>query len=121
MITMRDEEYEALRNWAIVGAEESEEEGALAQMCKSIEAKNNVQRYTLLVRYQPLPEKGTPSIMGTSVIAGDTIVIQQRRPVTREDVLQRLEGLTYLQPNVFVTRDPNGAVGWYQLDAYPFG
>lgn len=121
MITMRNEEYEALVNWGKFGAEELEEDIAFAQLRKSIDARNGIQRYTLLVRYQPLPEKQGPNIVGASIISGDTLVIEQHRPVTREDVLQRLEGVTYLQPNVFVTRDPAGAVGWYQLNAYPFG
>jgi len=118
MITLEDSEYEALLWWARLGAEELEQDTTYGEMRKKIDLRNKIRRYTLLIRLESLPQTPMPSSKGTITIAGETIVLEQTRPFTREDVVQALHNRTYAPQSVFVTRDPEGIVGWYQLDSF---
>ncbi len=118
MITLEDSEYEALLGWARLGAENAEQAIPFVLMRKAIDQRNKIKRYTLLIRIDTLPQRQMPSSQSGSIIQGETFVLEQTRPPTREDVVQALQGQAYVPQNVFVTRDPEGVVGWYQLDSF---
>lgn len=118
MIAVLDTEYEALLNWARVGAEQAEAETSFYALRKKIDSNNGITRYTLVIRYEQLPQQPTPGI--TQTPRGNTKTIELLRPPTPDDVIQALAGETFYPGLVHLTADPNGEVGWYNYEAYPW-
>jgi hypothetical protein len=117
-LAIKPEEYEALLNWARVGALESDQEAAFLTLRKRVDAAHGIQRYTLVIRWEQLPQKPAPGILPTP--QGEVIVLEQIRPPTPEDVMQALSGKQFHPSLVHVTRDPSGEVGWYDLEHFPW-
>jgi hypothetical protein len=118
MIDMLNAEYEALLNWARIGAEEAEQETEFLALRKKIDHSNVITRYTLVIRYEQLPQQPTPGI--TQAPRGNTKTIELTRPPTPDDVIQALVGETFYPGLVHLTADPLGEVGWYALEDYPW-
>ena len=117
-VVLKPEEYEALLNWARVGASEGGHSIDFTAMRNRIDRLNGLMRYTLVIRYEALPEAPRPGISPTA--RGITKVLELLRPPTREDVIQALGEESYHPSLVLVTADPNAEVGWYELDRFPW-
>lgn len=112
------EQYEALLVWARAGAEAADQEAAFLALRKAIDLEHLISRYTLVIRYEQLPEQPRP---GESVAPkGGTKLIELTRKPTRDDVEDALRGETTYSGLIYVTADPNGEVGWYELEQYPW-
>jgi hypothetical protein len=118
MINLLNTEYEALLTWARVGAEELEDETPFYALRKKIDVNNGISRYTLVIRYDQLPQQPTPGI--TQAPRGNTKTLELTRPPTPDDVIQALAGETFYPGLVYLTADPNGEVGWYNYEVFPW-
>lgn len=117
-ITMSSLEYEALLNWAQAGAEMDDELTIYRAMRSKVDLDNNISRYTLIIRWEPIPQAYRPGLPTTP--KGETKKLELTRKPTLDDVKDTLEGESWDPRLVWVTADPNGAVGWYDLDKYPW-
>jgi hypothetical protein len=124
MIALSPEQYEALRAWAKAGVRDTTDGDELLMLLKRIDVEHNIQRYTLVVRWQRLVAWGTvlpAEPLGTpQTPRGETRVIELLRPPTRGDVMAVLEREIYHESLVWVTADPAGEVGWYDLAHFPW-
>jgi hypothetical protein len=118
MVALTIDEYEALMFWAKEGAGEFEQLPDFFAMRKRIDAQHNLQRYCLTIRYTELPQR--PVVGDSATPKGNAIVLELLRPPTREDVFKALEGKNYHASSVYLTADPYGEVGWYELEAFPW-
>lgn len=118
MISLTPVQYEALLAWAKVGAEADGAGPVFLAFRQKVDSFNAVRRYTLVIKYDTLPQK--PYLGMNAVPRGLTKVIELHRPPAREDVLAALRDERFDEPLVYVTADPNGEVGWYQLNDYPW-
>lgn len=117
MIEMNEHQYEALLGWARLAADETGDSEAFWQLRKAIDLANDVQRYTLVIRYDTLPHR--PVVLGQAPF-GETKVLELPRKPTYDDVIAALQGERYAEPQVYVTVDPNARVGWYELAKFPW-
>jgi hypothetical protein len=118
LIELTKHEYEALLNWARVGAAESEQTDAFLALRKRVDWEHDIRRYTIVIRFDHLPTMPAPGI--TETPKGNLKMLELLRPPTREDVMTALEGENFNQHLVWVTADPEGEVGWYDLDHFPW-
>lgn len=120
MITMNEYDYDALLSYATTGANTLGEAAALAVLKKKIDNFNNVERFAVLVAFASLPVKASVTSTTGILLSADTLTIELRRPVTKDDVLERIRDRAHAPQQIFVTRDLAGEVGWYELEAFPF-
>lgn len=118
---MTAEQYEALLNWARLGASENDETVAFLALRRALDDANAIRRYALVIRYTPLPELPWLGISPTP--QGKVRVLEMARPPTPEDVLEALrdEAISLGVPHhIYVTADPAGVVGWYEFERFPW-
>lgn len=118
MVALTIDEYEALLSWAKTGATELGQLPAFLSLRKGIDNQHRLQRFSLTVRYTELPQR--PVIGATDTPKGTAALLELLRPPTREDVFKLLEGKNYHASSVYLTADPYGEVGWYELEAFPW-
>lgn len=113
-------QYNDLITYGSVGAAGLEKTTEFEELRTKIEAANGMKRYTLLVRFQAVPQQ--PAVVGeyADYPPGQTTTIQLYRPITRQDVDDVLVKVETLPDLVFVTPDPQGRVGWALLNSYNF-
>lgn len=119
-IELTETQYEVLLGWARMGAEQAgrDQFEAFHTVQKTVDLRHKIMRYTVLVKYLPKPN---PVVLGETVAPkGEQVTITQTRPITREDVFMALEGKPYHPSMVWVTGDPYGEAGWYELEAFPW-
>jgi hypothetical protein len=118
-ITLQNDEYDALLVLARAGAEAGSQVEVFFNLRKQIDFANGLRRTAILVRYDTLPwVAGKEQLYGPR---GETLLLELLRPPTREDVMIALSGKRTAPALIHVTRDPNGVVGWYELDLFPWG
>jgi hypothetical protein len=118
-IKMSRDQYDALTKWAQTGAITKGEQASFFLIQKQIDALNEVKRYTLAVRWTPLAERPTgPNGITPAVVIS---IGEFSRPPTPEDVPFLLANEQYDLRSVQVSADPNGVLGFYELDKYPWG
>ena len=119
---LTQEQYESLVFLARKGAaaDSADKVLELEEWLRLIEKSNNITRSFVMVQWQeagsPLPT-GTffPTTWPPELRATIELVT---RPVARDDVDKLLEAKATNPHEVMVTRDPNGIVGWTELDAF---
>ncbi len=111
MVQLDEDQLRALTAWARLGASEDGQLAAYWPLLKRIYAQNSLKLYLLTVRYEPIPETRPPMI---------TRVVELSRPPVRADIDELLRGETYRAESVLVTADPEGLVGWCDLDHFPW-
>lgn len=123
-IALDRDQYEALLNWARLGASENDELPQFNALRKHVDLDHNITRYTLVIRWQRLTAWGvSPARQALDALPtprGETRVLELLRPPTRADVLAALEGELFHERLIWVTRDPRGEVGWYDLENFPW-
>ena len=122
-ISLTSDEYEALLNWAKLGATNLDQLAFLA-MRRRIDVAHQIKRYTLVIRWQRLTEWNTV-IPGQALDAlptprGETRVLELLRPPMRADVLAALEGEIFHEALLWVTADPKAELGWCDLEHFPW-
>ncbi len=117
-ITMTSLEYEALLNWAKIGAEQNGETNTYEAMRSRVDLDNAITRYVLIIKWEPIPQVYRPGL--PTVPKGETKRIELTRKPTLDDVKDVLAGESWDPRLVWVTSDPNGEVGYYDLDQYPW-
>jgi len=112
---LTQEEYAALRGLAVQAvANDGERARMLKTFTTSIEERNGVSFYTVLVRWveadAPLPP-GTnfPDVWPPTL---QSLVEIEGRPVSSSDVASMLKQKARHPVDVLVTKDPAGLVGW---------
>lgn len=118
MIELNEAQYEILLDWAKTGAGVTGVTPVFLAVRKKIDAANSIQRFTLVIRYEGLPQTGFVGL--TPSPREKTKTLEQKRPFTRDDVILALKDETYLLNQVYVTMDPLGEIGFYELDAFPW-
>lgn len=117
-IELTTHEYEALLNWARAGASAADQTDAFLGLRKRVDGEHDIRRYTLVIRFDQLPTAPAPGI--TETPKGNVKMLELLRPPTREDVMTALEGENFNLRLVWLTADPEGEVGWYELEGYPW-
>lgn len=124
IIEMSIDKYEALLTWARVGAEQSNQGLEFRALRNRIDDIHGIDRYTLVIRWQRLTAWGAipPGQLHDAVPTpkGETRVLELLRPPTRADVLAALEGEIFHEALIWVTADPQGQLGWYELELFPW-
>lgn len=117
-VTMTPEQYDIIMKWARTGAINAQQQDQFFLLRKLLDATNNVKRYSLAVRWTPLGER--PS--GASGITPAVIITigEFTRPPTPEDVPLLLSNERYDERSLTVSADPNGVLGFYELDRFPW-
>lgn len=113
-VKLKRSEYEALRSWAADGVD-GEAEPALQALVTTIDRRNKLQRYTVVIAWTALPESGYGTVLG-----GARKTIELSHAPTKADIFTALAHEHYHESSVLVTADPNGAVGWYDLEHFPW-
>jgi len=122
MFQLETYEYTALVALARTGASAENRVPELETFLRSIEKKNEVTRYFLLVRWQEADQKMPPT---TRFPASWPPYLQQTieridRPIARVDVQEVLDTFATNPVTPMVTIDPQGIYGWTEFDvAYP--
>jgi hypothetical protein len=117
-ITMSRDQYDVIMKWARTGAIQQKVQDSFFLIRKKIDATNAVKRYSLAVRWTPLAERPSgPSGITPSVVV---TIGEFERPPTRDDVTLLLANEQYNLQSVQVSADPNGVLGFYEIDKYPW-
>jgi hypothetical protein len=119
-ITLTMEQYGALVELARAGTASADGRRRIDAFVQDIDRTNDVQRYTLQVRWQ---DPGQPLPMGVSFPDVwppelQTMITRTDRPIARTDVTDAVGKLSTRPLNILVTSDPGGLVGWSTLDAW---
>jgi hypothetical protein len=113
------DQYAALLRYGAVGATGLEEDVEFLELRTTIDAANDITRYTLLIRYQAVPQRAAPlPSPGDTYPPGETITLELLRRPTRDDVDTALRGINTIPDLVWLTPDPLGVVGWTILSDY---
>lgn len=116
------EDYEAFIFLARKGATTDTAVLALENFLKDIEKRNGITRYFLWIRWQeagaPIPAGSTRNFPTTWPPTQQFKLEQVSRPIARTDVEQVVSKRATKAIGVLVTRDPNGQVGWSELDGF---
>lgn len=110
------EQYEALLNLARQQSPEQTQ-----QISDLIDRVNGITRYHLHLRWQDVGGQPPPRIeLGKGWPVETTIHLVQDRPFASSDVDEFFENNTINPVTIHVTKDPNGELGWYELNAFPW-
>lgn len=117
---MTQEEYLALTSMARAGAVSPDQARALEVFLRSIDGRNHLTRYALVVQWQELdspvpptarfPDKWPPELRAT--------IERTDRAIARIDVEAVLRDRARRPTNVMVTRDLGGIAGWTKLEDF---
>lgn len=120
MISLTQEQYEALSSLALAGADTAEKRFQIDKFLRSIEAANNIHKYFLNIRWQDarpaqvpvgeFPRSWPPELSGS--------LTRYDRPIAKTDVLSYVESRSTSAVNILVTPDPMGIYGWAKIDDY---
>lgn len=122
MIQLTEDEYTALVALARTGAATGNRVPELELFLKSIEKKNAITRYFLVVRWQEADQREQPMTRFPTVWPPERQQVIERidRPIARVDVEQVLAMYASNPITPMVTTDPSAQLGWTELDvAYP--
>lgn len=115
-VTMSRSLYESLRT-AIL---DNDQTGA-KQLLKKIDKANGLMRYTYVIRWLEA-SAGVPRKV--DIWKGwppeQQIKVTVDQPMSKVDVENLVKNKGVNPVGVQVTADPNGVVGWYELDVFPF-
>lgn len=117
-VTMTRSQYESL-----LAAIDGDEQVDTAALRAAIDDTNDIQRYLLRIRWY---ETGGSTRVPFSIRDGgdwppqQTFTLRQDRAIAREDVDAVVLTQATNPVDVQVTPDPNGLVGWTDLDDYDF-
>lgn len=115
-IFMTRAQYDALLSAAQIG-----NLAAATILQRDIDKANSITRYILNVRWQDIGGQPPPRIeLGKGWPVEMTYKIVMERPISRADVDIVLQTNTSNPVSVMVTPDPNGIVGWHNLEDYSF-
>lgn len=115
-VTMSRSQYEALRTATL-----ENDQASAANLLKKIDKANGLMRYTYVIRWLEasagVPRKvdiwkGWPPEQQISVTVD--------QPLSKVDVENMVRNKGVNPVGIQVTADPEGVVGWYELDAFPF-
>ena len=121
-VMMTRAEYEALLSWARLGAEEAGQYAAYLERRHAVDVANGLQRYTLVLRYDALPEQSLAASLEGGLAVGPYVkVLELWRKPTPEDVAAAMATVPHIAGSLLITADPLGAVGWYEVDKFPWG
>jgi hypothetical protein len=109
----------ALLRYAEPGAASLDETAQFLVLRTAIDDLNGISRYTLSIKWQSVPQ-GPPPPDVTEYPVMQTATLTLTRPITRNDVDERLRGETTGAGLVLVTPDPQALVGWTVLEDYEF-
>lgn len=111
------DQYASLLFFAAAGAAASGQTPEYLELRSSIDSGNGIRRYTLLVKYQAVPQQiPLPGVKNYPPL--NQITIELTRPVTKGDVDAALQGISTSPALTLVTTDPQGIVGWYDYNTY---
>jgi hypothetical protein len=122
MFQLDNDEYTALVALARDGAAGGDRIPELEAFLRSIEKKNGVLRYFLMVRWQETEQRMPPTTRFPAQWPPQLQKTIERidRPIARVDVEQLLATYATKPITVLVTIDPQGLLGWTEFDvAYP--
>ncbi len=114
-ITMTRAQYDALLAAALVA------DPTVKTLGKTIDKANGITRYILQIRWQDMG--GTPLRrieLGKPWPEELTYKLELERPIARADVNTVLATQASNPVEVWVTPDPDGLVGWTEIDSYSF-
>lgn len=116
MITMTRQQYEAL--YQLARAQNSREANALRQ---DIDDANDITRFFLWIRWQDVTGS-IPTHLNSFMNwpPEQQFLLELDRTPARVDVDAVLRDQAVNPAAVFVTADPQGVVGWTELDSYSF-
>lgn len=116
MITMTRYQYEALLALAVQTSRSE-----TVQLRAAIDAANEIGRFTLWVRWQDVTG-AVPNTTNqfTNWPPEQQALLEMDRPIARHDVEDVLRDRAVNPTTVLVTVDPEGIVGWTQIDAHNF-
>lgn len=118
--TLTQEQYETLVALARKGSTTEDQARDTDAFIRTIEAKNGITRYYLLVQWQeidsPLPPRTRFPSVWPPELRGSIEFLS--RPVAKSDVLSLLKERARQPTNVLVTTDPGGVLGWTKLDEF---
>lgn len=117
-VTLTRSQYESL-----LAALDGDEQIDTAALRAAIDSANGIQRFLLRIRWY---ETGGAASVPFSIQDGgnwpprQTFTLRQDRAISREDVDDVVRAQATNPVGVQVTPDPNGVVGWEDLDDYDF-
>lgn len=117
-VTLTEEEYRAFVALSRDG-KDAQKILEIEAFAKSIEERNGIKRYFVLVQWQeagqPLPVGAVfPSSWPPQLRAP----IELSRPIAKSDVELLLQQRAIKPVTILVTRDPAGVVGWTGIDQF---
>jgi len=119
-VTLTLKEWEALVSFARAGSTSTEQTRQIDAYLRTVENRNNIKRYYLVVQWKeagyPLP----PTAKFPSPWPPELRFTLERtdRPIARADVEKVLSIKAKKPVTVLVTTDPGGELGWQPIDTY---
>jgi hypothetical protein len=119
-IQLELEEYEALSFFAREGAADADKKRQVEAFLQSIEKKNSVTRYFLVVQWQEAAYALPPTARFPNPWPPEMRFTLERtdRPIARADVEKVLSTKAKKPVTVMITTDPGGELGWQAIDTY---
>jgi hypothetical protein len=115
-ISMSRANYETLLTAALAG-----NAAAANEVSTVVDRENSIRRYVLHVRWINVGGQGPSRVeLGRGWPPESTYVIRAESPISRLQVDEVLAQNATNPISVMVTRDPNGVVGWTEVDVYVF-
>jgi len=110
-------QYEALASLARRGPADPVH---LDEFLRKIEKDNNIQRYQLRIRWQEMDTPMPPNVDYPREWppTQESSLSRIDRPIARMDVDAEIARLATNPVGITVTRDPQGLVGWTQLEKF---
>jgi len=118
--TLTQEQYETLVALARKGSTTEDQARDTDAFIRTIETKNGITRYYLLVQWQEIDSPLPPGVRFPHVWPPELRASIEflSRPVAKSDVLSLLKERARQPTNVLVTTDPGGVLGWTKLDEF---
>lgn len=118
-ITLTQDQYAGLLNYAAEGALGFDLFDQFLQLRQDIDTANSITRFTLMIRWQSIPNgPPTPVAAGGTFPGGKMQKLELTRRPTKQDVLDALAPEIVDENLVMVTPDAQGVVGWSSLNVY---
>ena len=114
-ISMEAAWYDALVDAALAGDTDQ-----VRTIDNRIRTQAGIVRFRVWVRWLEVGGSPAPRAHPQNWPVEQTAEIVMDRAVSRDDVIGFLKNKSLDAVEVHVTYDPNGKVGWYELDAFPF-
>lgn len=120
-ISMNNDQYEALLDFAYGRRSATDEAEALRDLQRRIDTTNSVRRYFLYIRW--METGGSPPSrieIGRGWPPSQQYKLFMDRPITPEDVTAALNKQAKTPVYVTVTDDEDGNVGWTEIEQWDF-